>query len=241
MMKGKPMIERSREPLFDDAPRPDAPVSGEPPRRSVLEASARLSRLVRLGTLGFGRPYWRGTIYSASSGALRMKGLDGLSVLARTPWLGCVCLERGYLHPHSQAELAVLASAVPADFRFIVRAPALVTSVFVHDRRGRAGGLNREFLNRRSLREKLHGRTRREARRRALRLRALSVLADEDASGQAEGRGGAGCLRRGAGAGAGLCGRRPRARLRGEKSDAAHAAPHGAPEKLRHQARDGTQ
>ena len=38
MMKGKPMIERSREPLFDDAPRPDAPVSGEPPRRSVLEA-----------------------------------------------------------------------------------------------------------------------------------------------------------------------------------------------------------
>lgn len=67
MMKGKPMIERSREPLFDDAPRPDAPVSGEPPRRSVLEASARLSRLVRLGTLGFGRPYWRGTIYSASS------------------------------------------------------------------------------------------------------------------------------------------------------------------------------
>ena len=147
MMKGKPMIERSREPLFDDAPRPDAPVSGEPPRRSVLEASARLSRLVRLGTLGFGRPYWRGTIYSASSGALRMKGLDGLSVLARTPWLGCVCLERGYLHPHSQAELAVLASAVPADFRFIVRAPALVTSVFVHDRRGRAGGLNREFLN----------------------------------------------------------------------------------------------
>ncbi|MFR6028644.1 MAG: DUF72 domain-containing protein, partial [Sutterella wadsworthensis] len=76
-----------------------------------------------------------------------MKGLDGLSVLARTPWLGCVCLERGYLHPHSQAELAVLASAVPADFRFIVRAPALVTSVFVHDRRGRAGGLNREFLN----------------------------------------------------------------------------------------------
>lgn len=56
MMKGKPMIERSREPLFDDAPRPDAPVSGEPPRRSVLEASARLSRLVRLGTLGFGRP-----------------------------------------------------------------------------------------------------------------------------------------------------------------------------------------
>ena len=73
MMKGKPMIERSREPLFDDAPRPDAPVSGEPPRRSVLEASARLSRLVRLGTLGFGRPYWRGTIYSASSGALRMK------------------------------------------------------------------------------------------------------------------------------------------------------------------------
>jgi len=52
MMKGKPMIERSREPLFDDAPRPDAPVSGEPPRRSVLEASARLSRLVRLGTGG---------------------------------------------------------------------------------------------------------------------------------------------------------------------------------------------
>ena len=99
MMKGKPMIERSREPLFDDAPRPDAPVSGEPPRRSVLEASARLSRLVRLGTLGFGRPYWRGTIYSASSGALRMKGLDGLSVLARTPWLGCVCLCLLYTSP----------------------------------------------------------------------------------------------------------------------------------------------
>lgn len=147
MMKGKPMIERSREPLFDDAPRPDAPVSGEPPRRSVLEASARLSRLVRLGTLGFGRPYWRGTIYSASSGALRMKGLDGLSVLARTPWLGCVCLERGYLHPHSQAELA--RSGVRRSRRLPLHRAraALVTSVFVHDRRRRAGGLNREFLN----------------------------------------------------------------------------------------------
>ncbi len=147
MMNSKPMIDKDAGPLFDDAPRPDAPVSGEPQRREVLEASNRLSRFVRLGTLDYGRASWRGSIYSPSSGAVRMKGLDGLSVLARTPWLGCVSLERGYLHPYSQAELAAASSVVPADFRFIVRAPALVTSIFVHDRRGRSGGINREFLN----------------------------------------------------------------------------------------------
>lgn len=147
MLKGNTKADRDEAPLFDEAPHPDAPVSGLPVRRSVIEAAGRLSKLVHLGTLGFGRAAWRGSIYAPSSGALRMKGLDGLSVLAGTPWLRSVSLERGYLHPYSQAELAVFACAVPADFRFIVRAPALVTSVFMHDRRGRSGGLNKTFLN----------------------------------------------------------------------------------------------
>lgn len=147
MLTSKPMIDKDEAPLFGDAPPPDAPVSGMPPRRNVVEAAGRLSKLVHLGTLGFGKAAWRGSIYAHSSGALRMKGLDGLSVLAGTPWLRSVSLERGYLHPYSLAELAVFASAVPADFRFIVRAPALVTSILVHDRRGRAGGLNKTFLN----------------------------------------------------------------------------------------------
>ena len=160
MMNSKPMIDKDAGPLFDDAPRPDAPVSGEPQRREVLEASNRLSRLVRLGTLDYGRASWRGSIYSPSSGAVRMKGLDGLSVLARTPWLGCVSLERGYLHPYSQAELAAASSVVPADFRFIVRAPP------------RTFGRNQPGVSqcgcRSGIREKLHRRARRKAGCRAL-------------------------------------------------------------------------
>lgn len=134
-------------PPFDDRPSLFAPVVAQVPDEGLVAMAARTSRLVRLGPCGWGFAHWRGTLYGAASGTRRLHGSQGLAALARSPLIRCVSLERGYLHPYACDELRTYADAVPADFRFMVRAPAMLTSVLARDRRGRAEGLNPHFLD----------------------------------------------------------------------------------------------
>jgi len=114
--------------LFPDAPATNATRVGPAPSDPRLQALAgRLPAGLRLGTSSWTFPGWAGIVYDrrASQSALAS---DGLAAYARHPLLGAVGLDRTYYRPMEAAHLRAYAQAVPADFRFVVKAERIVTS-----------------------------------------------------------------------------------------------------------------
>jgi uncharacterized protein YecE (DUF72 family) len=128
-----------------------------PPARGVGaaalgdEVSAVVARMppdLRLGTSSWSFPGWAGLVYDrAPSPAVLAR--YGLAAYARHPLLRTVGVDRTYYAPVPAATFAAWAAAVPADFRFLVKAHELVTAarVPIHGRYGTsAGQVNDRFL-----------------------------------------------------------------------------------------------
>ena len=108
---------------------------------------ARWADRLHLGTSSWHFPGWAGLVYDrpAPQAWLSRKGL---SAYARHPLLRTVSLDRTFYRPVSSTTLAALAAQVPADFRFVVKAPALVTDASVRQAGdGRPAGANPGFLD----------------------------------------------------------------------------------------------
>ena len=76
-----------------------------------------------------------------------MLSREGLRAYAAHPVLSCAGIDRGYYAPLSATELARYAAQVPERFRFVVKAPALVTDAFIRGERGKPAGDNPRFLD----------------------------------------------------------------------------------------------
>jgi uncharacterized protein YecE (DUF72 family) len=72
---------------------------------------------------------------------------QGLSAYAQHPLLRTVSLDRAFYRPLTVTEYAALAAQVLADFRFVVKAPNLVTDAMVRSANGRGMELNASFLD----------------------------------------------------------------------------------------------
>jgi len=115
----------------------------------VRDVAARLPAGVRLGTMSWNYPGWRGVVYAADAPVKSLSAL-GLTAYARHPLLGAVELDRTYYEPLPAGELAAYGAQVPEGFRFVVKAhDACVLSRFPpHARHGaRAGQENPLFLD----------------------------------------------------------------------------------------------
>ncbi|MBN9416452.1 hypothetical protein ABS71_01970 [bacterium SCN 62-11] len=78
---------------------------------------------LRLGTASWNYPGWRGLVYDE----------PGLAAYSAHPLFRCVALDRNFYGPLSEAEYAGYAAQVPANFRFLVKAPrALVDPASAH-------------------------------------------------------------------------------------------------------------
>ena len=148
------------------APAPDQEAPLQPPldaspgtpaaaRRGVQPAAhapalASLARTlpgqVRLGGSTWSYPGWAGLVwdkpYSESQLARR-----GLRAYSQHPLLRCVCVDRSFYRALTTAQYEQLAQQVGMDFRFIVKAPALVCDAQVRDEQGRGRQLNPAFLD----------------------------------------------------------------------------------------------
>lgn len=71
---------------------------------------------LRLGTASWNYPGWRGLVYQE----------PGLAAYASHPLFRCVALDRSFYAPLSEEEYAGYAAQVPADFRFLVKAPRVL-------------------------------------------------------------------------------------------------------------------
>lgn len=118
---------------------------GEPPARSDSSAvepaavsdelrltAGRLPARLRMGTSSWSFPGWDGLVYSRAP-AQRHLARGGLGAYARHPLLRAVGVDRTFYAPISSEQFAEYAAAVPADFRFLVKACRACTTPFGED------------------------------------------------------------------------------------------------------------
>lgn len=129
--------------LFDP---PEPAVRPARPDPDQLALAAQLPASLRLGTSSWSFPGWAGQVWADRHDEATL-AREGLAAYARHPLLRTVSLDRSYYRPMSAAQFAALAAQVPEDFRFVVKAPALISDGAQRDAGGRPVGLNPGFLD----------------------------------------------------------------------------------------------
>ena len=87
----------------------------------------QLPKRVRLGTSSWSFPGWAGIVYTKQVGE-QLLARSGLAAYANHPLLRAVGLDRTFYAPLAAAEFGRYAAAVPEDFRFVVKAHAVLTT-----------------------------------------------------------------------------------------------------------------
>lgn len=92
----------------------------------------RFGACIRMGTSSWSFPGWHGLVWGReySEGTLSKRGLTAYS---QHPLLRTVSLDRSFYRPLDAAEYAQLAAQTAPGFRFVVKAPAMVTDATVRD------------------------------------------------------------------------------------------------------------
>ncbi|SDB82881.1 DUF72 domain-containing protein [Paraburkholderia lycopersici] len=114
--------------------------------QDTLDLAAALPAGVRLGTSSWSFPGWRGIVYGDDYNQSKL-ARDGLSAYGAHPLLRSVSIDRSFYAPLTVTDYLRYAQQVPDHFRFIVKAPALVTDASVRGDRGEPVSANPCFLN----------------------------------------------------------------------------------------------
>lgn len=101
-------------------------VAPQPADRQLAELAALLPGSLRFGTSTWSFPGWAGIVYRGHHEEARL-AREGLRAYASHPLLRGVGVDRSFYAPLGEATLARMAAAVPADFRFLLKAHAALT------------------------------------------------------------------------------------------------------------------
>src|SRR3954471_12622903 len=104
--------------LFD---LPERAIDAAPAPPEHVELGARLPSEVRLGTMSWSFPGWRGLVYAQDAPTGSLAEL-GLTAYGKHPLLAAVEIDRSYYEPLGEEILRAYAAQVPAGFRFLVKA-----------------------------------------------------------------------------------------------------------------------
>jgi uncharacterized protein YecE (DUF72 family) len=145
----EPGAPKDSTPQQKTEPTARRPMAGVRPVAHPLEVQqlgAALPENLRLGTSSWTYTGWSGLLWDGdvSESALSK---HGLSAYTEHPLLRTVSLDRAFYRPLSAAQYARYAAQVPSDFRFMVKAPSLVTDALVRGEDGKAMQLNPVFLD----------------------------------------------------------------------------------------------
>lgn len=139
----------------DDGEAPPAPPARRRLGRTVqtvagaaawAELAQALPAHVRLGTSSWTYPGWKGLVWEEEHSETQLSK-QGLLAYAAHPLLRAVCIDRTFYRPLTVAQYAAYAQCVGPDFRFMVKAPAMVTDALVRDEQGRGMQPNPLFLD----------------------------------------------------------------------------------------------
>ena len=152
--------------LFPDLPRPeDAPSAAPPPAEpaakkkprtatvepaptdaELVELAAALPPTLRLGTSSWSYPGWANLVWDGEYAETALSK-NGLCALSKHPLFRTVSVDRNFYRALTASQYARYAAMVPDDFRFMVKAPSLVTDATVRDESGRGMQANPVFLS----------------------------------------------------------------------------------------------
>lgn len=113
---------------------------------TLRELARRLPCGLRLGTSSWSYPGWQGLLWEGAHSAQTL-AQKGLAVYAQHPLLRTVSIDRSFYRPLTVSDYLRYAAQVPADFRFVVKAPSLVTDALVRSEDGRGREPNPAFLD----------------------------------------------------------------------------------------------
>ncbi len=141
-----------------------------------------LPRSVHLGTSSWFFPGWRDLVWRGDSDYTESQlARHGLSAYAQHPLFRCVGIDRTFYQPLTVAEYARYADQVPSGFRFVVKAPAMVSDAAMRGKRGEPVEANPLFLDPSAAHRPLRATGCRRVRRaRGPLLFQLSPLPDRD-------------------------------------------------------------
>ena len=113
---------------------------------AVHALAAAMPPRLRLGTSSWNYPAWAGMVWDAvyPDSVLSKRGIGAY---AEHPLFRTVSLDRAFYRALTASQFADLAARVPADFRFVVKAPAMVTDALVRAEDGRGMQANPGFLS----------------------------------------------------------------------------------------------
>ncbi len=127
-----------------------APRRGDPaPSPTRLDRPATLNQYARqlfLGTSSWSFPGWEGLVYAKALPESKLSK-QGLIAYSQHPLLNAVGIDRGFYAALTRAQFEHYASQVPDHFRFLVKAPQLITDATVRDENGKPGALNPTHLD----------------------------------------------------------------------------------------------
>jgi uncharacterized protein YecE (DUF72 family) len=148
------VARRPEHTLFESDP--DGNATPEPAARKGISAplfDAELVRLGRqlpdtvfLGTSSWSFPGWRGIVYAGEHSEVQL-ARNGLTAYRQHPLLRAVGVDRSFYKPLTQTDYAAYARQVAPDFRFAIKAPALIADAVVRSERGAPGENNPRFLD----------------------------------------------------------------------------------------------
>jgi uncharacterized protein YecE (DUF72 family) len=116
-------------------------VSGE-----IAALARALPESVRLGTSSWAFPGWAGIVYDRPASETLL-AREGLGAYARHPCLRAVGIDRTFYAPIPALDFARYGAQVPPQFRFVVKAPGLVTDAFLRAEQARPRAPNQRFLD----------------------------------------------------------------------------------------------
>jgi uncharacterized protein YecE (DUF72 family) len=121
-------------------------VGAATPAAELLELAAALPSNLRLGGSTWSFPGWAGMVWDKDYPETTLARY-GLTAYAKHPLFRTVSLDRSFYRPLSVAQYATYAAQVPDDFRFVVKAPSIVTDALIRDESGRGMKVNGSFLD----------------------------------------------------------------------------------------------
>lgn len=113
---------------------------------SLIELARELPTNLRLGTSSWTYPGWIGTVWDTEYADAKLSK-HGLAAYAQHPLFRTVSLDRSFYRPLTVPQFAAYAAQVSEDFRFVVKAPSLVTDAVLRDETGRGQEPNAAFLD----------------------------------------------------------------------------------------------
>lgn len=113
---------------------------------ALFKLAEHLPSTLRLGTSSWHYPGWAGLVWDKLYTEARLSS-GGLSAYAKHPLFRTVGVDRGFYRPMTAEQYAAYARQVPEDFRFVIKAPSLVTDALIRHAEGKGRQVNSDFLN----------------------------------------------------------------------------------------------